>query len=170
MPISTNIKIIPATIKDIHVIQKLAYQIWPPTYSQILTKEQIEYMLDFLYSLKALEEQMENLRHKFIIACDLTQPVAFASYSFPFEPSVCKLHKLYALPEQQGKGLGRLLIDHIIYEIKLLGAIALQLNVNRQNKAKNFYEHLGFSIIGEENIDIGNGYFMTDYIMELLLV
>ena len=32
-----------------------------------------------------------------------------------------------------------------------------------------FYEKLGFQIIKEEDVDIGNGYFMNDYIMEKLL-
>jgi len=41
--------------------------------------------------------------------------------------------------------------------------------VNRQNNAKNFYEKLGFVVIKEEDIDIGNGYFMNDYVMEMML-
>ena len=29
-----------------------------------------------------------------------------------------------------------------------------------------FYEKLGFSVVGEEDIDIGQGYFMNDFVME----
>jgi ribosomal protein S18 acetylase RimI-like enzyme len=39
------------------------------------------------------------------------------------------------------------------------------LNVNRNNKALGFYQKFGFVILREEDIDIGNGYFMNDYIM-----
>ncbi|MGZ8545109.1 MAG: GNAT family N-acetyltransferase, partial [Flavisolibacter sp.] len=46
------------------------------------------------------------------------------------------------------------------------GATVLRLNVNRNNSARSFYEKLGFEMIGEEDIDIGNGYFMNDYVME----
>jgi ribosomal protein S18 acetylase RimI-like enzyme len=42
-------------------------------------------------------------------------------------------------------------------------------NVNRHNKALHFYEKYGFKIIREEDIDIGEGYFMNDYVMELKL-
>ena len=42
----------------------------------------------------------------------------------------------------------------------------LSLNVNRFNSALTFYEKIGFKIIDEVNVDIGNGYFMEDYIME----
>ena len=77
-----------------------------------------------------------------------------------------KLHKIYILATQQGKGTGKFVIDHIIKEIKLQGAIALQLQVNRNNKARSFYEKLGFVVIDEADFDIGNGYFMNDYVME----
>jgi hypothetical protein len=39
------------------------------------------------------------------------------------------------------------------------------LNVNKYNKAKFFYEKLGFTITKEEVIDIGNDYVMDDYVM-----
>ena len=61
------------------------------------------------------------------------------------------------------------MIDYIIEEIKKENATALRLNVNRQNNALSFYKHLGFKIINEEDIDIGNGYFMNDYVMEKTL-
>ena len=45
-------------------------------------------------------------------------------------------------------------------------ARSLLLNVNRHNKAISFYKKYGFDIIAEEDIDIGNGYYMNDYVME----
>lgn len=59
-----------------------------------------------------------------------------------------------------------MIIDHVINDISSKDAASLGLNVNRYNKAKGFYERLGFNVIGEENIPIGNGYFMNDYVME----
>ena len=40
------------------------------------------------------------------------------------------------------------------------------LNVNRYNKATDFYIKLGFEISYEEDIDIGNGFLMEDYVMK----
>ncbi|HQW45417.1 MAG TPA: GNAT family N-acetyltransferase, partial [Chitinophagaceae bacterium] len=82
------------------------------------------------------------------------------------EPSIFKLHKIYVLTSQQGKGTGRFLIDYIISQIRPMGATSLQLQVNRDNAAKSFYEKLGFVILKEADFDIGNGYFMRDYVME----
>lgn len=153
-----------ATASDVPLIRDLAYRIWPQTYSSILPKDQMDYMLEKMYNEKTLTGQLEQGR-EFILVYNDEEAVGFASTSL-LAPSVFKLHKLYVLPSQQGKGTGRFLVDTIIQDIKTKGATVLRLNVNRHNKAKNFYERLGFTVIKEENIDIGNGYFMNDYIME----
>lgn len=149
---------------DIPLIRDMAYKIWPQTYGSILSKEQLDYMLNLLYGEKALHEQIEG-NIEFIIAYDGVHPLGFASFGST-EPTVYKLHKIYVLPSQQGKGTGRFIIDQLIKAMKAKGAVSLQLNVNRYNNAKNFYEKLGFVVIKEEDIDIGNGYYMNDYVME----
>jgi RsiW-degrading membrane proteinase PrsW (M82 family)/ribosomal protein S18 acetylase RimI-like enzyme len=149
---------------DIPLIRDMAFKIWPVTYGSILTKDQLDYMLGLLYSEKRLEEDMQN-GIQFAMLYDGVQPIGFASIGMT-EPQVYKLHKLYVLPSYQGKGAGRFIINDLINLIKQKGATTLLLNVNRNNPAKNFYEKLGFTIIREEDVDIGNGYFMTDYVME----
>ena len=74
--------------------------------------------------------------------------------------------KLYIDPGQQGKGIGKILLDHVLTDIKPKGAGNLELNVNRHNKARQFYEKIGFVIT---KVDIGKGYFMNDYVMNLSL-
>jgi ribosomal protein S18 acetylase RimI-like enzyme len=95
--------------------------------------------------------------------------VGFASFS-EIEHTVYKLQKIYILHNQQGRGTGKFTIDQILSDIRPKGATALRLNVNRYNKAKTFYERLGFTVIKEEKIDIGNGYVMDDYVMEKQLI
>lgn len=148
-------------------IQNLANITWPITYGEILTPQQLDYMMELIYSKPSLLKQMAK-GHQFIIAYDEAQPVAFASYSArENNPAVYKLQKIYILPNQQGKGIGKLLINYITAAIQ--PATALQLNVNRHNKALHFYEKIGFTIIAEEDIDIGNGFYMNDYVMEFKL-
>ena len=153
-----------ATDADIPLIREMAYKIWPQTYGSILSKEQLDYMLELIYSEKALQQQMDQ-NHEFILVKDGSEVVGFASYSL-VASQVYKLHKIYVLTSQQGKGTGRFIIDELVKNIKAKGATALQLNVNRFNNAKIFYEKLGFAVIREEDIDIGKGYFMNDYVME----
>ena len=87
----------------------------------IVGEAQLAYMLNLIYSTSSLERQMED-GSIFLLAKD-NEPVAFAAY-FLKAPNIYKLDKLYALPNQQGKGLGKILINYIIDEIKPLGATA----------------------------------------------
>ena len=155
-----------AGVNDINTICTLAEKIWPATYEELLTKDQVNYMMNWIYSPASLEEQIVEKKHQFLILEEDERPVGFASYSTTPEPHVFKLHKIYVLPDQQGKGLGKYIIDFITEKIRTLGANALQLNVKRDNNARFFYEKLGFYIVEEVDIDIGNNYFMRDYIME----
>jgi len=152
--------------EDIPVIGFLAQQIWPVTYTDILPAEQLEYMLHLFYSPGSLLKQMKEQAHDFLIVEEEEEPIGFASYSATDQPGIFKLHKIYVLPGRQGKGLGKLIVDFIVEQIKTREATALQLNVNRFNKARSFYEKLGFRVIREEDIDIGQHYFMNDYVME----
>lgn len=153
-----------ATAADIPLIREMAYTIWPVTYGNILSKDQLDYMLTLLYSETALLKQMLD-GHQFILACDDEETVGFASSS-EIGPGIFKLHKIYVLPSQQGKGTGKFIIGYLAAHFKSQGGRILQLNVNRHNSARQFYEKLGFMRIREEDIDIGNGYFMNDFVME----
>ncbi|HLF47305.1 MAG TPA: GNAT family N-acetyltransferase [Chitinophagaceae bacterium] len=154
-----------ATLADIPLIRELTFSVWPQTYASIISREQITYMLDKMYSETSLTKQMMDEGCTFLIVYENSHPVGFASYGEE-EAGIWKLHKLYILQNQQGKGTGSFVIDYIINAIKLLKANALQLQVNRINKAKDFYEKLGFTIIKNADFDIGKGYFMNDYVME----
>ncbi|MEP6951712.1 MAG: GNAT family N-acetyltransferase [Ginsengibacter sp.] len=159
-----------AGFSDLPLIHDLAHRIWPDAYGKILSPEQLQYMLGQIYSLASLQNQLVALKHTFILILDNNIPAGFASFS-PKEKNgtIYRLHKIYVLPQQQGAGTGKLLLAHVINSIKSLGATSLELNVNRYNKARLFYEKQGFTIIGQEDIDIGQGYFMNDYVMKLTI-
>lgn len=155
-----------AEIDDLETIRELAYKIWPAAYGEILGKAQLDYMLEKIYSLSSLRNQFNVLKHHFIMVIEDDIPIGFASFSAHDDAAVFHLHKIYVLPAEQGKNVGKQVLDHIISDIKTAGATSLQLNVNRFNKALHFYEKQGFKIIREEDIDIGEGFFMNDYVME----
>jgi len=155
-----------ADLDDINTIGYLAYQVWPTAYKDILSFEALHYMLQHFYSPAALKEQMIQKHHVFLLAeTEDEEPVGFASYS-DIGKGAFKLHKLYVLPSTQGKNVGKSLMDVVEEECKASGGKTLLLNVNRFNKAKTFYEKLGFNIIKEENVDIGNGFLQEDYVLE----
>lgn len=154
---------------DLKIVKDLAHKIWPIAYAEILSVVQLNYMLSRFYSIEALEKQFLN-GHKFIVICKNNKPLGFASFEHKFAQSrTTKLHKLYVEFDEQGLGLGKLLINEVIHFCKEVNDNSIILNVNRFNKAIGFYTNLGFQIIKEEVIDIGNNFVMDDYVMEKIL-
>ncbi|HTG66222.1 MAG TPA: GNAT family N-acetyltransferase [Flavobacterium sp.] len=159
------ITIAKATVDDLKNITEIAHKTWPLTYGEILSQAQLEYMLNAFYSDAALRANMEN-GHEFILAKENDICLGFASFEHHHKnENTTKIHKIYILPETQGKGIGKLLIDTIAQLAKENNATTLLLNVNRFNKALTFYQKLGFEIIEEIDIELDFGYLMEDYVM-----
>jgi len=161
------IKIIPATTDDFKTIQEIAHQTWPIAYGEILSKAQLDFMLDAFYNEESLKDSIVNKGHHFVLAKEGEEVLGFASYEhFYNQKNQTKIHKIYILPQTQGKGIGKKLIDFIEKVAKENASTELSLNVNRFNKALLFYQKMGFQITEEVNIEIGKGYLMEDYVME----
>ncbi len=158
-----------ATEHDLPIIRDIAHKTWPDTFAEILSPTQIRYMLDMMYGLDVLKTQINEKKHVFLLAQDdeSKEYLGFVSYEFDYKgQSKTKIHKIYLLPESQGKGVGRLLIDNVAELARQQNNNRLSLNVNKHNKAIQFYERMGFTIVDTETIDIGNGFIMDDLVME----
>lgn len=159
-------RILQADKDQLHIVRDLAYAIWPDAYGEILSEAQLDYMLENFYAIPALEAQMEN-HHVFLLAEENGIFYGFAAYEINCNNTgKTKLHKIYVLPETQGKGLGKLLLAEVEKAALQAGNQTLFLNVNRYNIAQEFYKRLGFEIVHEEDIEIGQGYLMEDFVME----
>lgn len=155
------------TNTQLPIIKDLAYTIWPTTYGEILSSEQLNYMLDNFYSVESLEKQMDN-GQVFEVLLEDKNIVGYLGYEFNCsDTGLLKIHKIYLLPETQGKGFGKFMIDEVVKIAKNNNQKGVFLNVNKYNNAQFFYNKLGFTITKEEVIDIGNDYIMDDYVMEL---
>jgi ribosomal protein S18 acetylase RimI-like enzyme len=119
-----------------------------------------------MYSLQALQKQVNEKRHLFIIGKYENVDVGFTSYELNYKSSSTKIHKLYVLPSCQGKGLGKRFVEEIAISALHNNNDKLLLNVNKKNPAILFYEKIGFRQVAQETISIGNGYVMDDYVME----
>ena len=151
-----------ASVNDIPVIQALSYSIWPKVYADLLSQDQITYMLNWMYSKEALQGQITQEGITYLIIED-RNPMGFAAFG-PGIHNRFKLHKLYVDTIYHHGGLGRRLLEHM-WSMLPPSCIGVELQVNKKNQAQYFYQKMGFIIESEAIFDIGNGYVMDDYIM-----
>ena len=143
-----------ATTDDCALIRKLAQQVFPATYRDILTSEQIDYMMEWMYSETNIRKQMEEEGHVYLLAYEECEAAGYVSVR-PDGKDLFHLEKIYVLPYFQGA------------HIKDMhpAPCQMELNVNRHNKALHFYEHMGMRKVREGDFPIGGGFYMNDYIM-----
>lgn len=151
---------------DFSVIREIANTTWPVAYGAFISKVQLDYMLEKFYSDATLTDNFTYKNHHFLLAKENENCLGFASYEPDYlGEKIVRLHKIYLLPEAQGKGLGKLLITEIEKIAQQLNQNGISLNVNRFNKAFDFYTKIGFECIGEEDIELDYGYLMEDFKM-----
>jgi len=154
-----------ATEQDIELIGRMAREIWQEHYPAIIGQEQTDFMLQHMYNPESLRSQMLEKGHQFYIWENDTDELGFASLDcLHFEHAF--LAKFYLKSSFRGKGIAQAFLAFLESEILQSGKKTLELTVNRQNIAAiNFYFKTGFKIIRVEDFDIGNGFFMNDFIM-----
>jgi ribosomal protein S18 acetylase RimI-like enzyme len=154
-----------ATEADIPVIRDLAGRIWRECYPGIITPEQIEYMLGWMYSEERIRDEL-RLGIRYELVESESRPVGYLSTSRVEDSRALHLHKLYLAPELHGRGLGRELLEHVFEHARTAGLSLVQLNVNKANiRARRSYEKAGFIVESAVVNDIGGGFVMDDFVM-----
>ncbi len=156
-----------ASETDCPLIRRLADEVFPATYRELLTPAQLDYMMEWMYSAESLREQF-RAGHVWFIASSDGVPCGYVSVERQGE-DLFHLQKIYVLPGFQGLGAGAFLFRRAVEHIRSVhpAPCRMELNVNRRNPALHFYERMGMCRLREGDFPIGNGYYMNDYIMGL---
>lgn len=164
------IEIVSAQKQHIPTIKNLADFLWPKAFAAILSAEQIDYMMEMMYSQASIEKQMVD-GHQFAIARKDNVDIGYLSYETNHNHSnKTKIHKLYISPAYQRHGIGKIMVDYVAVQALESKNNILFLNVNKYNKgAIDFYNKHNFVLTKKEIIDIGNGFVMDDFVYELVL-
>lgn len=164
-------KLIKATEKDIPLIQDLAKRSWENAYAEILSQEQMHYMLTTMYSEAQLLEHLQHPNYHYYLVFDevLNSFDGFLGYENHYEENTTKLHRIYLVPESKGKGLGKKTLGFLNEKVKESGDLRIILNVNKYNSAQQFYISQGYKVYDDGVFDIGNGFVMDDYLMEKIV-
>ncbi|MDR2015174.1 MAG: GNAT family N-acetyltransferase [Azoarcus sp.] len=163
-----SIDIRPITPDDVPAIASLARTTWLNAYANILSPEQIDYMLAQRYDHARLRTEAGDPQKWLRQACLDGILAGFAACEI--HKGEFKLDKLYIHPDMQRKGIGAALVNHVATLARERGFSAMILAVNKQNEQGiHAYTQYGFRVRDKTVTDIGNGFVMDDYIMEKTL-
>ncbi|UII27359.1 GNAT family N-acetyltransferase [Fulvivirga maritima] len=156
-------------VDQLNNVEKLATQIWHEHYTPLIGKEQVEYMLNKFQSVAAMQEQLKQGYLYFLILNNNT-PCGYLSVQPRDNNQELFLSKIYVSGDFRGKGIGKKLMQHAISIAKSLPAQKIRLTVNKDNAGSiAAYHKMGFTTTDMVKTDIGNGFYMDDYILELPL-
>ncbi|MBR4892754.1 MAG: GNAT family N-acetyltransferase [Clostridia bacterium] len=152
--------------KDFLDIKEYARIIWNEHYIKILTKDQIDYMTLNFQSEKYIKHQVLYEGYEYYKLSDSNTPCGY--FAIKKEEKALFLSKLYLFLEHRKKGIARTVLNFILEYAKKNKLDKIYLTVNKNNKESiKVYNHLGFRVAKEEVTDIGSGFVMDDYVMEL---
>lgn len=158
-----------ATIENITLIKEIAEKSWRKHYPGILSNEQIEYMLELMYSENELKKHFENPNYHYYLLGGEEKTLGIMGFENHYQEKTTKLHRIYLLEEAKGKGLGKDALQFLKEQAKNSDDERIILNVNKQNPSYHFYVSQGFKVYEETVLDVGNGFVMDDYLMEYFL-
>lgn len=155
-----------STELQVNDVVKLADEIWHEHYSTIISDAQICYMLEQFQSVSAIQTQIEK-GYRYFLIYDEELPAGYCSIRYDRKDGRLFLSKIYVRKESRRKGLGNRLFSLVMELAKEAGLCKVWLTVNRNNSdSVQIYKRKGFLIDHEEDNEIGEGFIMSDYIME----
>ena len=156
-----------ADVADAPLLEALAKEIWTQHYADIITLEQISYMLDRFQSAEAIVQDMQSGAVYDIAYAD-GEPCGYSAAE-PDETGLF-LSKLYVRQSCRGQGIARAMVNRIVHRAQETGAVRISLKCNKYNtNSLAAYERLGFTFAYPCVTDIGNGFVMDDYVLEKMI-
>ena len=164
-----TITLVPVTTPtQIETVAELAEKIWSEHYAELLGPAQICYMVEKFQSAPAVRSQLEHDGYQYFL---FQYGGANAGYlAIQFREDSLFLSKIYVEKEFRRKRLAKTGVEYAKKICLDKGFQKLWLTVNKGNSGSiAAYEKMGFRITREQTADIGGGFVMDDYIMELSL-
>lgn len=154
------------TDEQLAQLARLANEIWHEYFSSLLSPEQIDYMVQMYQSLDALTRAVRQQGYTYFLGYEGDELVGYCGV----KPDGDRLFlsKLYLRSDMRGKHLSTLLLDRAVELARAQGMRAVYLTCNKYNAhSLDVYHAKGFRDIDAVVTDIGNGFVMDDYILQL---
>lgn len=142
----------------------MATEIVREHFDPIIGKAQNDYMIGKFQSEAAIQEMLEH-GYRYFFVEEAGRRVGFLTVC-P-KADVLYLSKFYLYKGERGKGYAHKMLDFVVEKAREYGLPAVELNVNRNNDAILAYDKMGFYVAREEKNDIGQGFYMDDFVYRL---
>ena len=157
--------------EEIRDVAILAHEIWNQHFVSIIGQQQVDYMLNEFQSPSAIITQMASGFEYFLVVSrqgNHEQKAGYLGLLADEDSGRLMISKIYIREQNRGTGLGNYLLNFVKKLASERGQKTLWLTVNRCNTDTiDWYKRKGFVIVDEVKKDIGSGFIMDDYIMEL---
>ena len=174
-----NMSFIPVkTAADQQLLATMAGEIWREYWPARIGEAQTEYMVEKFQSLQAIKRDMteNDYEYWFLVATEHDEDgneksiVGFTGGHNEPETNRFFISKIYLFADARGHGYARRVVEFYEDLCFARGFDAMYLTVNKYNELGiRAYEGTGFETIDSVETDIGEGFIMDDYIMELRL-
>ena len=167
---SSPVRFREAVAEDIPVLQALSRAIWYACYPNVISTEQIEYMLPRMYGDDVLRREMHREGYHYELVLVEGEPAGYLSWRHDPASASVELSKVYLQPVHHGKGLGQRMLAHVAERARQAGARSIHLRVNKGNApAIAAYRRGGYTVRDSLVAGIGGGFVMDDFVMEKTL-
>lgn len=148
---------------DVVTVMPIIENIWQEVFTPIIGEHDVAYMLENYQSVPVILAEIAAENRYFALMLD-NMIVGYTAYKI--ESDALYISKLYISEDFRGKGYMREIFAWYDDLARTRG-LKQRLKVNQGNqRAIDVYQHLGFQLVGEQQVDIGGGVIMNDYIFE----
>lgn len=159
-----QIVIKPVTPPDVPAVSALAREIWQATYPELITQQQIDFMLELRYGVERLYDDIEQADKWLDQAFYDGRRVGFCAYEI--RNGEFYFDKIYIHPDVQRRGVGGAMINHADEKARKMGYKRAILDVDKRNtQAINSYKKYGFEVLDTTKADVGGGLAMHGFMM-----
>jgi GNAT superfamily N-acetyltransferase len=147
------------------LIAEIAGEIWREHYTPLIGIEQVEYMLENFQSAQQIFADIHDNDYTYFTA----EKIGIIGYMSVCPKDDCLfISKLYVRKDERGTGIARSFLQKAVKLCREYGFDKIRLTVHKYNDETIVkYNKMGFTSVDSVKIDIGGGYDMDDYVMEL---
>lgn len=154
--------------EEILLLAETAKIIWYEYFQTIISTAQIDYMVQKYQSYEALRHAIHEEGYLYHLVYHNQVLVGYCGIKV--NEHRLFLSKLYIRKEYRGCGISSIVFQHVQAYAFKQKLTAIYLTCNKYNThSLNIYKHFGFVITERVQTDIGQGFIMDDYILELPL-